>query len=408
MKVKNLLLAGLAVAAMTACSNDVDEIVDNGNQNPGTALMQLSFEFPNTRATEVEDKDGDKGTSDEYNVKTVDIQLTYQDGTTATIQKLISDFNIESEGQILTLKSVETVNAGTVTKAAAVLNKGAVTLWGVEPYETTASGLDFLSNSIAKATEFLMSGEKTGEMVFTKGNTTQIIIPVSRVSAKLDEVTDTKIFTIAKNDDTNAQINEEMTITLEDYSYGNLTLKSYILPGDVTQQKYFQPYQTTKDDYVYNKMSNDAVVYCLENAATNDFTGNSTYVLYKAKVAFGGIPKTDNFYVWNNTVYKSITELKAVYTALGEGFTDDTTQKEFLTKNVYKYENGECFYMTAVDHETNLHKIVRNTWYKLDVTSISKLGFPTPEVPPTFDKNAYMDLKITITPWTVKFNKIEF
>lgn len=33
MKVKNLLLAGLAVAAMTACSNnDIDEIVDNGTQ----------------------------------------------------------------------------------------------------------------------------------------------------------------------------------------------------------------------------------------------------------------------------------------------------------------------------------------------------------------------------------------
>ena len=32
MKVKNLLLAGLAVAAMTACSND--EIVDNGIQTP--------------------------------------------------------------------------------------------------------------------------------------------------------------------------------------------------------------------------------------------------------------------------------------------------------------------------------------------------------------------------------------
>ena len=31
MKVKNLLLAGLAVAAMTACSNN-DEIIDNGVQ----------------------------------------------------------------------------------------------------------------------------------------------------------------------------------------------------------------------------------------------------------------------------------------------------------------------------------------------------------------------------------------
>ncbi len=30
MKVRNLLLAGLAVVAMTACSNENDEIVDNG------------------------------------------------------------------------------------------------------------------------------------------------------------------------------------------------------------------------------------------------------------------------------------------------------------------------------------------------------------------------------------------
>lgn len=44
MKVKNLLLAGLAVAAMTACSNDIDEIVDNGNQTPTEeASMKLYF-----------------------------------------------------------------------------------------------------------------------------------------------------------------------------------------------------------------------------------------------------------------------------------------------------------------------------------------------------------------------------
>lgn len=46
MKVKNLLLAGLAVAAMTACSND--EIIDNdGIQTNGeNAAMQINFQFP--------------------------------------------------------------------------------------------------------------------------------------------------------------------------------------------------------------------------------------------------------------------------------------------------------------------------------------------------------------------------
>lgn len=32
MKVRNLLLASLAVAAMTACSNENDEFVNNGNK----------------------------------------------------------------------------------------------------------------------------------------------------------------------------------------------------------------------------------------------------------------------------------------------------------------------------------------------------------------------------------------
>ncbi|MCS2243574.1 hypothetical protein NXW34_10025 [Bacteroides thetaiotaomicron] len=80
MKVKNLLLAGLAVAAMTACSNENDEIVNNGNQNPETAFMQLSFEVPGSRATSVDNKDDEQGTADEYGVQTVDVKLTYNDG----------------------------------------------------------------------------------------------------------------------------------------------------------------------------------------------------------------------------------------------------------------------------------------------------------------------------------------
>ena len=53
MKVRNLLLAGLAVAAMTACSNENDEIVDNGQvQGTENALIRLGISYPTvTRAT---------------------------------------------------------------------------------------------------------------------------------------------------------------------------------------------------------------------------------------------------------------------------------------------------------------------------------------------------------------------
>ena len=54
MKVRNLLLAGLAVAAMTACSNENDEFVNNGNQTgEKNAIMEFGIAFPSlTRATE--------------------------------------------------------------------------------------------------------------------------------------------------------------------------------------------------------------------------------------------------------------------------------------------------------------------------------------------------------------------
>lgn len=407
MKVKNLLLAGLAVAAMTACSNDIDEIVDNGNQTPETAFMQLSFEVPGSRATSVENKDDEQGTADEYGVQTVDVKLSYNDGSTKEISKPIADFDVAKDGQTLILTNVEVVPAGTIKEATAVLNKKTLNPWSTDPFEVTGSGLNYLNSGIAEAKNFLMSGKITENKEFIAGKTTNIVIPVSRVSAKLDEVTDTKVFTIAANEDAGAKINETMTITLDKYSYGNLALKSNILEGDVASQTYFHEYGTAKDTYAYNEMSNDAVVYCLENAAVDGLQNNSTYVLYKAKVTFGDVAPIAPFYVWNNTVYKTLAELKAANAGIGESFSDDSTQAEFLAKHVYKYENGECFYMTEVDYSTNAHKIVRNTWYKLEVESIAKLGFPTPEVPPTFNE-AYMNLKITINPWKVRFNKIQF
>lgn len=49
MKVRNLLLAGLAAVAMTACSNENDETVDNGQvQGTENALIQLGISYPVT------------------------------------------------------------------------------------------------------------------------------------------------------------------------------------------------------------------------------------------------------------------------------------------------------------------------------------------------------------------------
>lgn len=414
MKVKNLLLAGLAVAAMTACSNDI-EGVDNSIQNDGTAFMQLSFDFPKTRAT-VTDENDSQGTSDEYNVKTVDVRLVYDGGKIQDISKKIEDFKVENNGQTLTLKNTEVVPEGTVLEACAVINKGDVNIsgnnWTSTKIETTDTGLGYLANGIAAKESFLMTGKNTSTTTFTKGLTSNVTISVSRVSAKLDEVSKTTSYTIAENKDDDAKIDKKMEISLEEYSYGNLTQKTYLLADNsksiIDDQSYINSYGTDKKGYDFRAINTEDVVYCMENASTNGLTGNSTYVLYRASVKIDGIQPATPFYVWNKNIYMSFAELKAAYPTLTENFDDETSQEDFLAKNVYKYENGECFYMTAIDDATDEHKVVRNTWYKLDVQGIAKLGFPTPEVPPTFDKEAYMDLVITITPWKVKFNAIHF
>lgn len=413
MKVKNLLLAGLAVAAMTACSNDI-EGVDNSIQNDGTAFMQLSFDFPKTRAT-VTDENDNKGIEDEYNVQTVDVKLTYTTGQTVNFSKLIKDFNVQDDGQTLILKNVEEVPAGTITEASAVLNKGNVNLsgdWTTTEITTASTGLGYLADGIAKKDNFLMSGKNTTSVTFKEGETSNVTIPVSRVSAKLDEVSSTTEFTINSGADQDAKINEDMTITLSEYSYGNLTQKTYLLADNSTSilgnQSYNHPYGTAKTAYEYKAIDSKDVVYCMENATTAGLTSNSTYVLYKATVEFGGVAPAAPFYVWNKTIYRTLAELKAANIVIGDTYNDATSQAEYLKVNVYKYEDGECFYMTEIDNATDNHKVVRNTWYKLDVQSIAKLGYPTPDVPPTFEDKAFMNLKITVTPWKVKFNKIEF
>ena len=76
MKVKNLLLAGLAVAAMTACSND--EIVDSSAIATGEdASIRISFLAPASETRGVTDGGTNAGSMDESKITTATIVLDY-------------------------------------------------------------------------------------------------------------------------------------------------------------------------------------------------------------------------------------------------------------------------------------------------------------------------------------------
>ena len=80
MKVKNLLLAGLAVAAMTACSNN-DEIVENGIQTTGEeASMQINLNFAD-QGTRAVSGEPDEGADFERESSTVTANIVYPNST---------------------------------------------------------------------------------------------------------------------------------------------------------------------------------------------------------------------------------------------------------------------------------------------------------------------------------------
>ncbi len=107
-------------------------------------FMQLSFEVPGSRATSVDNKDDEQGTADEYGVQTVDVKLTYNDGSTKELSKPIEDFDVAKDGQTLILTNVEVVPAGTITKATAVLNKN-FNPWSATPFYSSRKRIKLLN-----------------------------------------------------------------------------------------------------------------------------------------------------------------------------------------------------------------------------------------------------------------------
>ena len=64
-----------------------------------------------------------------------------------------------------------------------------------------------------------------------------------------------------------------------------------------------------------------------------------------------------------------------------------------------RYEDGKCYYTADIYTNTASNKtIVRNNVYKLNVSSITKLGEPTPT--PTPDP-ASLNIEVKVLPWTI-------
>lgn len=444
MKVKNLLLAGLAAIAMTACNNENEFINDeNPNLTGEQAKMRLLFSFDGNEGTRTVTPGGDDaGTELEYGASKITVVLDYGDNQPLVFVKDLTLTKPDENSKVAVATTAPfDVAAGANVQMYAFVNpkdlkldvRLASELAGLSVGKhldfTAKTGLAYIDGDVAKPAEknveksgFLMSGQKLIKTI-TSGITNNVEIEVSRVAAKLDEGTKTDLFNITSSGLTFTDDITAIGVKFVGHSYSNLVNDSYVLP--VTNnfkedflQKYIPVRVAETNDASY-RWSTEQFTYCLENG--NSSSEKQTRVHYKAKVYFTIGAKseeaTEDFYIRavftgngdekQLRVYKNWAALKAAYPILEEARkADDAYLGEYY---IMRYVGGVCYYEAPIEtFETDGSRavIVRNNWYKLSVSEVSKLGTPTPapepeEVPTKLVVNA------RIQPWKVQINDIK-
>lgn len=421
MKVRNLLLAGLAAVAMTACSNN-DEIVNNDNtQFTGEkANMRINFAFSDGTNTRSVTSDGtDAGDNIEWNAAKITVVLDYGSIENRIIKPNLS--LIKNPGENNGTAKYGTpefeVAAGLNVKIYTFINPGDLVIDETTNLESLKVGtqklpndgsLAYIAGTVAKSDNFLMSGSTTETI--NPGTTNRVSINVNRVAAKLDEKTDlSKDFELL---DPNLVSNvNKISIKLLGYSFSNLPDNSYVLPNVMCGvDKYLQSYIPqggTATDASY-RWTTEQITYCLENFGN----ANPTRVHYKGQVYLDGKKANETFYIkatYNNdkkvlTLYKNWEALATAYEGLDNTKKDDDVYLKSI--DVMKYNAGLCYYEAPIEDANEGNAVIRNNWYKLTVKSIKDLGTPTPSLPGP-DQPSKLIIDTSIEPWTVHVNDYE-
>lgn len=448
MKLKNLFFASVAVAGLfSACSNGMDEIVDNngGNQPAieGSAYASFSLQFPAaTRALDTEEV----GTTEENAVK--EVTLLFFEETAGT----------------RTLKDIKTLNSGAFTKStntyttneAFLVTKGTRYIYAFVNAQAKIKALNPSSDNgaawatvsgvgtesvadLSDATGFAMSNAETApatSLTYTTAKEAQaspITIPVERSVAKVMYVGDKLAFDINRSGD-GVKVG---TVNLTDFTLVNGNTKYYYLKrvGDATGANIMIGGAETAGNYVIDPnfttesgqteadltykltqtLAKDATFYCQENtmSAAGQYNGATTGVMFKAKVKVDGQAQDGTFYRYNGAIYATAEAVKKAANIS----SNPSTVEEWANNKVDYYAEGVCYYPYWIKHQDNNDPasmgimefgVVRNNVYKLSVSKINEIGAPSdkidPENPDESEK-VYLSVSVEIKPWTIRPNE---
>lgn len=417
MKLRSLFLASLAAMAMVSCSNEDDQIIDNGANVEKNAVMQLGIEFPSvTRA------DDTNALPAEQQINDLTVVVVDADNKVANVEFYEANelVNGEVDKTKKNMTPVFEVAAGTVTVYAYVnYGKGTITGDNYSNYTESAeySALSINNGVASVATEkpnFHMNGS-TQNVVISPNVTNYAQVSISRVAAKIVEATVTKSYTPE-----GLTYGADLTIALTDYSLVNLNKEVNVLSDNATsiaEDKFYNFYAGTSNESYEDRFTSmpnaninaeNKISYCLANQSET-----TTQIIYKAKATFAGEGTTEadgTFYIRNNkegvaTVY-TLAKLQTEYPGVYNSCDENTTIKEWSKLGVKKYTNGVCYYKKEIETKaTNTAQILRNNYYSLNVTDIKNLGTPEMDTP---DPNplTLLEVEVTIVPWTFNQNDI--
>lgn len=426
MKLRSLFLASLAAVAMVSCSNEEDVTMNGNVDGEKDAIVQfgISFANPGTRATTVTpgNPTTEKGIAAEQTFVDATIVIE-QNGAKNVVTFPVGDFtNKTAEGatSILWLKEKIAVNEG-LAKVYVFLNasdalKGSLQSAATSSYGSLKETVDFATGGIdalaatgkiANAGHFLMSNSSGAAVTetFEKGKPNTLTVPVSRVAAKLQEMTPVdNTFNVADN--AINLLKKKITVELTDYAYSGLQQETAVLRGGAVTRSLYNAYDSEGAVYDYLAVNGDRSTYCMENL-TGATLQTTTNVIYKGAITVEDVPAGTTIYITSdNKFFASIDDMAAAGYNF-QGLEDDTTVKECWDRySLRKYDGGVCYYVAQIKTAANnTTTIVRNNIYRLSVTSIGGIGSVLPE---TFEDPTLLDLTVSIDPWTVNLNSFEF
>ena len=450
MKLRNLFLASVACAGLfTACSNEMDETIDNGGNGTNkaeAAYATFSLQMPAGMSQTRAGATTEDGTAVENMVSEVTLLFFNSDGgRSLTDIKTIaaSELTANANKTVYTTQGLKVtkgsrliyafVNANSEIKALNINDNGVA--WKKITGEGTGTAADMSIDN-----KFAMSNAEAAtpvQIIYTTAEEAAkapLGIKVERTVAKVTYTGEDVDFPIQRTGQTEAFA----TVSLTDINLVNTNNAFYYLRrvSSSADGSNFTIGGSEIDgtNYVVDPNFNNALpgenqfgkatyqsikgskFYCLENTMTQtaQFNGVTTGAMFKAKVVVKGETEAKTFYRYNGEIYTNVDQVKKLVGITGS-FTESL--ENWKAKNVDYYKDGICFYPYWIKHVDNGDPksmgimefgIVRNNVYKLKVTSIKEIGAPTDNIDPENpDETAYsyLSVNVEVKPWTVRSNE---